>query len=145
MENAGDASTCSVLARLRELSDDAEFFQDIAKVFSRHKHFDHALAAFELSMQLDPCDGFTHLYLGNWYYREKQYEVALERFEYACELMPELAVSYWCVADVYEALGNFQAAREWHQRGMAAEPSSSAAKKNFRQFVRRRRWREDQP
>lgn len=143
MDKVGDSSDCDLFSCLRELSDDAIFFQDLAKLFSQHKHYDQALTAFELSLQLDPCDGFTHLFLGNWYYRERQYEVALERFEYACELMPEFAVSYWCVADVYEALGSFETAREWHLRGLRAQPSCRSAKKNFRRFLRRQRWYKD--
>lgn len=145
MPHDHDASASDVLARLRALSDDAEFFQDLGKTFSRHKLYGLAKSSFELSLELDPCDGFTHLYLGNWYYRERQFEPALECFEYASQLMPDVSAPFWCMADVYEELKRFDEAEELHCKALAVDPNDKQARQMYRRFRQRRPRRRKRP
>lgn len=90
-----------VLELLRELTGDAEFFQELGKLFRRHVSMATAKAAYDVSLRLDPCDPFTHLYVGNWHYQQGELGEAVECFEYAAGLRPDLAVCYWCLADMY--------------------------------------------
>src|SRR5690242_6168873 len=102
MPHEDDALTTRLLAKLRELSDDAKFFQDLGQLFHKHKLYRQEKAALDLSLELNPRDRFTHLYLGHWYYCERQYEPALEHFEQARDLMPDEATAFWCMAGVFE-------------------------------------------
>lgn len=139
MPNDCDLSS-DAISYLRGLSDDAEFFSDLGRTFSKHKHFALAKAAFDIALQLDPNDAFTHLRLGNWYYREHQLEAALERFEYANQLRPDLPATYWGQADIFETLQRFDEAEELHRRAVAADRSDRQAKRLYREF----RWRREQ-
>jgi tetratricopeptide (TPR) repeat protein len=140
MPHADEALTARLLAQLRERSDDAQFFQDLAKEFHKQKLYQHEKAAYELSLELDPLDRFTHLYLGNWYYRERKYGPALEHFERARDLMPDDSTAFWCMAGVFERREQLDEAEALYRKAIALDPTNEAAKKYYRQF--RRRWRE---
>lgn len=127
-----------LVAQLRRHSNDAEFFQELGKTFTKHGLSELAKAAYDISLELDPCDGFTHLYLGNWFYRRRQNEAALERFEYAAELMPDEPVCLSCIADVYERQNRLQEAESFHKKAMDLDPAGEDAKRRYLKYCRRR-------
>lgn len=126
------------LRLLLEVTDDAEFFQQLGLLLLRRVSMDAAKAAYDLSLRLDPCDPFTHLYIGNWHYQRREYADAIERFEYAAELRPDMAVSFWCMANVFERQGRADEADEYYRRAVAAEPKNRVARRKLRDWRRRR-------
>jgi tetratricopeptide (TPR) repeat protein len=89
-------------------------------------------------------DHFTHLYLGNWYFADRDYAAALERFEYATELPPDDPVSYWCRADVHARLGDTARADELYRRAVEVSPRDRQARRKLREWERERRARRDE-
>jgi tetratricopeptide (TPR) repeat protein len=139
MPHENDASTATLIAQLRGLSDDAQFFQDLGKRFHDEKRNQHEKAAYELSLELDPNNYYTHLYLGNWYYRKRQYAPAFEHFARAGELMPDDSIWRWCMAGVFEWTDRLDEAEALYRKAIAVNPTDKAAKRYYRRF--RRRWR----
>lgn len=64
-----------------------------------------------VSLRLNPKDPFTHLYLGNWHYAQADYAAAIKEFRHAARLMPNQAVSFWCLADAYAGQGRVSTLR----------------------------------
>ncbi len=94
--------------------------------------------AWETSLWLDPCDPWIHLFLGNMYYGRSEWEHALERFEYAAMLMPEEACPLWCIADVFEAQGRQDLAKEYHLRSLSVRPDDEQARAMMESWKARR-------
>jgi tetratricopeptide (TPR) repeat protein len=136
-------SAKAFVSRLRAFNDTKEFFQKLGKTFIDHGLMDHAMAAYEVALQLDPRDGWTHLYLGNWYYSARQYEAALERFEHASSLMPGESCPFWCIADVFEKQRRFNEAQRFHRRAVEVDPKNERAKEFRRKFRERQRRRRE--
>ena len=128
-----------IIRLLRAECEDAEFFQSLGRLFTEQQLFELAKEVFETSLELDPCDALTHVYLGNWYYRHHQLEAALECFEYANQLMPDLPMPYWCIADVFEKQHRFDEAKAFHRKAAAANPKDKQARRLYRKFRERRR------
>ncbi len=126
-----------LVAELRKISDDSELFQELGKTFTRYVLHEHAKAALDVSLELDPCDGYTHLYLGDWFYGRKQYEAALERFEYAAERMPDEPFCLSCIADVFERQNRLQEAEELHKMAIELDPAGEDAKRRYLKYLAR--------
>jgi tetratricopeptide (TPR) repeat protein len=135
----GESDTVTEVLRLLEgLTADAEFFQGLGKLLFKHRLVEGAKAAYDAALRLDPCDPFTHLYLGNWSYGQGDYAEAIERFEYAAELLPDQAVAYWCLGDVYERQGRLALADYYFHRAVRVAPRDRQARRRLREWLRRR-------
>src|SRR5687767_14772066 len=104
-----------LLARLKERPSDSELFQQLGQAYTKAGRTEEAREAFERSLELDPDNAFSHLYLGNWFYGKRLYPDALARFRRAAELLPDEAVAHWCIGDVYHAEGRFDLAQSAYQ------------------------------
>ena len=62
----------------------------------------------------------TQLDLGNKYLAEEQYEDAIVAFEAAISIEPKTPEAYKGLAEAYEAMGDYEAAKEALQRGIEA-------------------------
>jgi tetratricopeptide (TPR) repeat protein len=69
-----------------------------------------AEATFETSLQANPNDSETHLYLGALFYKERQLNAAREHLVRALELEPSSVPARYQLAQVEHAQGDVQAA-----------------------------------
>ena len=134
-----EATISEVILLLGGLTQDAEFYQELGELFSKVGRGDAADAAYSESLRLDPCDAFTHLYIGNRHYQKEEYEEALESFEYATGLLPDVAVCYWCQANVYEKQERYGLAEEFYERAVEVDPADRGARRQLRRWKKRRR------
>ncbi len=134
-----DATISDLMRLLGELTEDAEFFQGLGKLFSKVRQGDAADAAYSKSLRLDPCDPFTHLYIGNRHYQKDEYEEALESFEYATGLLPDEAVCYWCQANIYERQERLELADKFYERAVEIDPEDRNARRQLRKWKKRRK------
>lgn len=102
----------------------ARALQSLGNWYRKRGRPDEARDAWECALAMNPCDPFTHLYLGNLAYERRDLAAALERFHDAEMLAPALSVPLWCQADVYEALGRQDLAEEYHRRSVELEPDN---------------------
>jgi tetratricopeptide (TPR) repeat protein len=72
-----------VLALIEKRPADAGLYQRLGQLCSKANRADEARRAFERSLELDPKDAFTHLFLGNSFYACQMYPEALARFQHA--------------------------------------------------------------
>jgi Tfp pilus assembly protein PilF len=98
---------------------------------------EEAKAAYERSLELDPCDPWTHLYLGNWYYEMNQQRNAVESFKSAARSMPDSAITFVCLADAYAALGFDALATENYRHAIEVDPDDKTAKRNWQRWQKK--------
>jgi tetratricopeptide (TPR) repeat protein len=127
----------SLLRRIREEPSDAELHQGLGRLYLKKGMTQLAKAAYERSLELDPCDPWTHLYLGNWYEFVQEYEQALECFAYAARLLPDDSTAFWCMAGAYESLGMVDLAAENYELALDTNPKDRIARKRWHAWQRR--------
>lgn len=120
-----------VLALIAERPADAELFQHLGKLYKGIGRMEEARRAFERSLELDPQDGFTHLYLGNWFYASEMNSEALAQFQQAAELLPDQAVAHWCQGDVYQSQGRFDLAQHAYETAVKVAPDDELAREKL--------------
>ena len=120
-----------VLALIEDQPADAELYQRLGKLHLEAGRAEEARVAFVRSLELDPKDAFTHLYLGNCSYRIKMYPEALLRYQLAAELMPDQAIAYSCQADVYRAQGRFDLAQQALKTAADVAPNNELAQEKL--------------
>lgn len=133
-----------LLRYLEEWPDDARALQSLGKWYRRRHRFSEARDALERSLRADPCDPFTHLYLGNLCYGEEDWTGALERFSYAAMLMPDSPAPLWCQADVYEAQGRQDLAGEFHRRAVELNPNHPRSMRLMEEWQEIQRLRDEE-
>jgi tetratricopeptide (TPR) repeat protein len=141
-----------VLALIRERPADAELFQQLGRLYTKAGRVEDARQAYERSLELDPNDPFTHLYLGNWFYARQMYPEALARFQQAAEIAPREAVAYSCQGDVYRAQGRHELAQEAYEKAVRLAPDNERSREKLaalhedqRRSRAREAFRKDQP
>ncbi len=125
----------SELAKLLEdvaHSDDLVYtYQQIGGCYLRLGKFHDAEEAHRLALELDPFDAFTHFYLGNLAYAQREYVTAIEWFTRGIELCPDEAVGYWCLGDAHNKMGEDEKAGEYYERACQVDPEDEAARERF--------------
>ena len=132
-----------LLRYLESRPDDARALQALGKWYRKRGRDAEAQDAWERSLKADPCDPFTHLYLGNLFYKGEDLDAALERFGYAAMLDPDTPAPLWCQADVYEAQGRQELAEEYHRRAVELDPDDEQAVRLMEEWRERRRRQSD--
>jgi Tfp pilus assembly protein PilF len=133
--DANDSIT-NTLYLIERKPDDAELFEKLGGLYRKQGKMAEAKAAFEKTLELNPSDPWTYLYLGNWYYFHNDLSNALERFAHAARLMPDCAVPYWCLAEAYEKQGQAKLADAHYRKAVETEPSNKLARTKLKA------WRE---
>ena len=135
LADAGNRIT-DTLYLVERRPDDAELFQELGKLYLKQGKLYEGKAAYEKSLELDPRDPWTHLFLGNWYYSQNDFASAIKPFSHAATLMPDCAVPFWCLAEAYEKQGRGELADSHYRRAVEAEPSNKLARTKLKA------WRE---
>jgi tetratricopeptide (TPR) repeat protein len=120
-----------VLALIEGRPADAELYQRLGQLCSKAGRAEEARGAYEQSLELDPNDAFTHLFLGNWFYGSRMYPEALVQFRHAVELLPDQAVAYWCQGDVYRAQGRYDLAQQAYETAVHVAPDNQQAREKL--------------
>ncbi|WP_165248829.1 tetratricopeptide repeat protein [Paludisphaera soli] len=118
-----------LLRYLEERPDDARALQSLGAWFSRRERLDEAREAYTRALRADPTDVWTHLYIGNLAYRERDWEVALIWFRFAAMLAPDMTVPLWCQADVYEFQDRQDLAEEYFRKAVEVDPDDEQARR----------------
>ena len=129
-------TTDTLLKRLRAAPRDAELHQELGKAYLEKGLMEEAKAAYERSLELDPCDPWTYLFLGNWYYTMDRHREAVESFKCAARLRPDISIAFVGLADAYAALGFDALATENYRHAVDVDPTDTTAKRNWRRWTR---------
>ena len=106
-------------------------YQQLGKELRKRGDDDGAHSAYEQATMIDPADPWSHLYLGNSFYGKGAYGEALEQFQIARRLVPDLSIAHICIADTYQCLGQITLADEHYQRAVQLEPDDPIAQRNL--------------
>lgn len=126
-----------MLLRIQVHPDDSQLLQNLAKLYVDRRRMDEAKTALERSLALDPDNTWTHLYLGNWFYRVSSFSESLKCFAQAAELMPERGVAYWCLGDAYANLGDSALVGANYQKAVEVQPSDKVAQRSLKTWKRK--------
>lgn len=77
----------------------------------------------------------SHTDLGAVYLQERRYEIALEEFNLATQIDPNLAVAYNGLGLIHAALGQDAQAEQNFRKSIQLEPNSSEAHNNYGNFL----------
>ncbi len=124
----------ALLKKLTEEPNNAELYQELGKLYIREKKTDEAKRVLLKSLELDCNDGWTFLFLGNVSYSGEQYETALRYFEQALESLSDIATPYWCMAEAYEKLNQYDKAHEFYQTAVKKDPSDEDAIRRLKEW-----------
>src|SRR5437016_841483 len=94
-----------LLKRIQGEPNVAELYQQLGNLYFKKGMKKKAKSAYERSLELDPCDPWTRLYIGNWHYSVDEDRKTVEYFEQAARLLPNIAAPFWALGDAYAALG----------------------------------------
>ena len=128
-----------LLCEINKTGGCAETYQLLGKAYVDASEIDKASISFMKSLMFDDQDPWTHLYLGNISYRKKDYHEAIVWFEKSMRLMQDAAVSYWCLAEAYEKLGEIEKAASFFHKAVEVEPESEEAQKRLAAWIETRR------
>jgi tetratricopeptide (TPR) repeat protein len=123
-----------ILARIAEHPEDAESYQLLGEAYLKAGRMEESHRAYERSLELDPNDPFTHLFLGHWFYHQRRYPEALARFQRAAEFLPDNATAYWCQGDAYVSLGRFDLAHSAYRTAVRVSPEDPKARQKLAEW-----------
>ncbi|HEY5915083.1 MAG TPA: tetratricopeptide repeat protein [Verrucomicrobiae bacterium] len=125
----------SLLKRIKAHPNNAELFQRLGNLYFKKGCVRKAKTAYDRSLDLNPADPWTHLFVGNWHYAAGEYREALEHFRYAAQYVPQIPAQFWALGDAYAALGIDGLATESYQHALELDPDDKMAKKKWRKWV----------
>ncbi|MFN7139271.1 MAG: tetratricopeptide repeat protein [Limisphaerales bacterium] len=126
----------TLLKRIEAAPRDAELHQELGLSYRKKGLMEEAKVAYERSLELDPFDPWTHLYLGNWYFTMDQYREAVECFNCAARLMPQIAIAFVSLGHAYAALGFDALATQNYRHALDVDPDDKTAKRNWQRWKR---------
>jgi len=90
------------------------------------------------SLEVNPEDPWTRVYLGNLLWARGDIPAAIPEFQQAIKLMPDQALPLWSLANVYENQEQWKDAEELYERAVASEPEDSVAHMNFGRMLKKK-------
>ena len=81
--------------------------------------FDEAMIPTQHAIQIDPLSKASHHALGELYYLQRDYELAINAYETARELQPDDPSQYQYLGWAYQQMGQYDRAIELHQEAVA--------------------------
>jgi len=104
-----------------------EAHQDLGKLYVKLGDRDKAVQYYKKALELNISDGWTHLYIGNVFYAKHQFQDALKWFFEALKLIPEVPAPYWCIANAYEKINDFENADIFYKKAVEVDPDDDQA------------------
>jgi tetratricopeptide (TPR) repeat protein len=127
-----------LLAREIQTPDDVDLLVRIGIRYVKLCQLNRAQDYYLRALQLDPNDGWTHMYLGNLNYALKRYTDAISCFSRGAELLRDVACPYWCLGDAYDAMGNYYFAEADYKNAVEVEPTCAEAIRGLEKCRERR-------
>src|SRR5688572_11642499 len=127
LRSEDDAQRIALLKRAVALDPGfSDAYVELGKSHLRLNDIEEAESALRTAVELDG-NGWAHLYLGNLFYREQDWDAALDEFRAAEQRFPELGVPLWCSGDIHREAGDLAKSEDYYRRAVAVEPSDAAA------------------
>ena len=126
--NSDDDGRRIMLLR-RAVSLDPGFSDAYMELGKTHLHLgevEEAERALRAAVELDD-NGWAHLYLGNLYYGEQDWDAALREFHAAGKTLPGLNVPLWCAGDIHREAGDLEESERYYRKAVEVGPSDPAA------------------
>jgi superkiller protein 3 len=123
-----------ILALLQERPDDAELYQQLGTLYFERGDLREAWQAYMQSLTLNPDDPFTCLYFGNLLTLCDDKKYAMELYEHAAQLAPDLPVVHWCRAALHKSQGEFELAEQAYQQAVAVDPDDEQAQEKLAEW-----------
>ena len=133
-----DSLTLDQLFEL-DASENVDVVTAIGKNYNRQRKFTDAEYHFKLAIELKPNDPWPLLFMGNLYFNWNKKSRAIEQFQKASRLVPDIACPYWCIADVYATMLNEDLATEMYEKAVLVDPSDEQAEQKLQSWNARRR------
>jgi tetratricopeptide (TPR) repeat protein len=134
--NDEDPELTDLALRARLRPNDVALQHRLSGAFIKRGRAEEARAILEARLAAAPNDPWARLYLGSWHYDFGSLEIAIEYFSQGARMMPDApAVSFWAIAEAYEAMGDDESAEAYYKRAVEVEPSDKMARAKLR------RWR----
>ncbi|TWT81721.1 Tetratricopeptide repeat protein [Planctomycetes bacterium CA13] len=119
----------------RESPRDVDLLVLIGRHYLRLRQLDKTRVYYSRAIEIDPEDGWTHLYFGNLCYALSCYDDAETYFMRAAELLPDIACPHWCLGDVYDKMGYFSRTEHAYRRAVEIEPDNTDATRRLDQWL----------
>ena len=127
-----------LLCKIKTGDESSDVYQELGKAYVDIKEIDKAYNAFLKALEFDDRDPWTHLYIGNIFFRKEDYRGAIKWFEKSINLIEDAAVPYWCLAECYEKIKEYSTADFYYRKAVHAEPESEEAQKRLMAWRRRK-------
>ncbi|MDB2687126.1 tetratricopeptide repeat protein [Mariniblastus sp.] len=124
-----------LLAIENESPDDIDLLILIGQRYFRSQNLDKCRDYYVRALELDPLDGWSHLYFGNLLYALQCYDDALTHFKYAADFLPDVGCPHWCMGDAYHALGDMDNADLHFHKAVEIDPDDPGARQNLKKWI----------
>jgi len=91
------------------------------------------------AIELNPNDGWAHIYLGNLLWRRFACGEAETEFKTAVAVWPLSSIPYWCLAMYYDWENQFRQAGHYYRLALEIDPTDTVALDRYARFLRKRR------
>ena len=88
------------------------------------------------AIDLNPTDGWAHIYLGNVLWRQFAYDAAEAAFQKAITVWPESSIPFWCLAVFYDYEKRPRLAGRYYRKALEIDPNDTVALLRYGHFLR---------
>lgn len=135
LEHLDSLDLSDLLALERDNPDDVDLLIRIGMSYFKSRQLNKCNNYYVRALNIDPYDGWSHLYFGNLCYCLKCYDEATTHFEYAADFLPDVSCPHWCLGDVYRALGDFDLTQLHYRKSVEIDPSDLKAKQKLEDWL----------
>ena len=90
---------------------------------------------YSRALEIEPDNGWTHLFFGNLCYAVSTYDEAESHFSRAIELLPDVACPQWCLGDALKAQGYISRTEYHYRRAVEIDPDDATAQKKLQKWL----------
>ena len=119
----------------REFRRDVDLLVRIGQKYFRDRQLGKAHAYYSRALEIDPDDGWTHLYFGNLCYALSCYDEAEIHFKRAIDLLPDVACPHWCLGDVYDKMGYWTRTEQSYRRAVEVDPTDTRSRERLDEWL----------
>ncbi len=114
---------------------DVDLLVRIGQHYFRDRQLKKAHVYYSRALEIDPDDGWAHLYFGNLCYAVSCYDEAETHFKRAIELLPDVACPHWCLGDVYNKMGYWSRTEQAYRRAVEIDPNDAKSKERLAEWL----------
>lgn len=118
---------------------DVDLLVAIGRHYFKQRDLKQCHAYYSKALDVDPDEGWTHLYMGNLCFAISCYDQAERYFKRAAELLPGNSCPLWCLGDVYAKQGYWSRTEQLYRRAVETDPRDETAEKRLEAWLAERR------